>query len=207
MAKGTRTETLGRPNRIRFVMLDADLSDGNLSELTQAITNALRPSLPTRSIEPTTALPPMPPTVAQTVAEAEINDEGAGASGTGSVELEGAARSTPRKLPLPEYLDDLDMSGDGTSFKDFVVTHPAKTDARRYLVAAYWLKHHAKHEAVTADLIFTCYRTAGWPTKLRDWDVNFRAHVKTDKMRRIKAGEYKITPIGEDAVRTATEAE
>jgi hypothetical protein len=31
-------------NRIRFIMLDADISDGNLSELTQAITSALSPS-------------------------------------------------------------------------------------------------------------------------------------------------------------------
>ena len=31
-------------NKIRFVMLEADLSDGNLAELTQAITNALKPA-------------------------------------------------------------------------------------------------------------------------------------------------------------------
>ena len=207
MAKGTRIETGGRPNRIRFVMLDADLSDGNLSELTHAITNALRPNMPARSIELSPAILPMPPSAVPAPTDVEVINETDADSDTGAAEHEGGTRSTPRKLPLPDYLDDLDMSGDGTSFKDFVTNHPAKTDARRYLVAAYWLKHHAKREAVTADLVFTCYRTAGWPTKLRDWDVNFRAHVKTDKMRRIKAGEYRITPIGEDAVRAATEAE
>jgi hypothetical protein len=35
-------------NKIRFVMLEADLTDGNLVELTQAITNALKPATPIR---------------------------------------------------------------------------------------------------------------------------------------------------------------
>ena len=35
-----------RSNRIRFIMLDADLGDGNLTELTGAITQALRPIHP-----------------------------------------------------------------------------------------------------------------------------------------------------------------
>ena len=37
-------------NKIRFVMLEADLSDGNLGELTQAITNALKPTSSVRYI-------------------------------------------------------------------------------------------------------------------------------------------------------------
>ncbi len=34
-----------RSNKIRFVLVEADISDGNLSELTQAITSALKPTV------------------------------------------------------------------------------------------------------------------------------------------------------------------
>lgn len=196
MAK-TKTDGGHRPNRIRFVMLDADLSDGNLSELTQAITNALRPATASRVVEHRAALAPVAPRPAEGTAEA---DDDEGDEGIPEAQANVSPR-TPRKLPLPKYLDDLEMNGNGTSFKDFITQTPAKKHLRRYLVASYWLKEHGGHEVVNADMVFTCYRTAGWPTNVRDWDANFRAHVRTDKMRRIKAGEYKITPVGEDSVR------
>ncbi len=43
MPPKNKGESTTRPNRIRFIMLDADISDGNLTELTHAITSALRP--------------------------------------------------------------------------------------------------------------------------------------------------------------------
>ena len=57
MPPKNKGESTTRPNRIRFIMLDADISDGNLSELTAAITNALKPSGQYRQLP----APPPPP--------------------------------------------------------------------------------------------------------------------------------------------------
>jgi hypothetical protein len=43
MAKATKT---GGPSRIRFVMVEAELGDGDIGQITQAISNALRGPAP-----------------------------------------------------------------------------------------------------------------------------------------------------------------
>ena len=45
MAPKKPSASVPRSNKIRFVLVEADLSDGNLSELTQAITTALKPTI------------------------------------------------------------------------------------------------------------------------------------------------------------------
>jgi hypothetical protein len=50
MAPKKPSESAPRSNKIRFVLVEADISDGNLSELTQAITSALRPTTQRTSI-------------------------------------------------------------------------------------------------------------------------------------------------------------
>jgi hypothetical protein len=39
------------PSRIRFIMVDAELGDGDVSQITQAITNALRPPVTNMSMK------------------------------------------------------------------------------------------------------------------------------------------------------------
>jgi hypothetical protein len=194
-----------RPNRIRFVVLEADIRDGNLSELTQAITSALRPSsagvrqIPARAAIPAILPPEEAPTtleesddVVETVAE-EPSDE---------------SPKTPKtkyKPPLPTYLANLDLKGGGggPSFKDYAEESNPASHARRYLVAALWLKEYGNSPTITVDKLYTCYKTAGWPLSITDWDVNFRNQVKTDKFRRVSPGEYAITPLGEDELRSS----
>src|ERR1019366_3026821 len=112
-----------RPNRVRFVLLEADLSDANFSELTHAITQALKPQSPTapKFLPPTPRISPaLTGSVddAAEVLEADADRE----DGEAEVEVD----STPKpprpksKLPLPKYLHDLDMNGSGKSFKDYV---------------------------------------------------------------------------------------
>ena len=182
-------------------MLDADISDGNLSELTQAITSALKPSsapvrqLPSRT--PIPALAPAAPDASTTTAEEteEVID-----APTGEVSDDEAATRTSKpkyKPPLPNYLPTLDMKGNGKPFKEFATEKAPTKHAKRYLVAAYWLKEHGNSPTITVDKLYTCYKTAGWPLNITDWDVNFRNQVKTDRFRRVSPGEYAITPLGE----------
>jgi hypothetical protein len=198
MSPTKKDVTGNRPNRIRFIMLDADISDGNLSELTQAITSALKPTsgqmrqLPPRS----SAAPELTDSVPSDSEQigTDIVDEVAEATTNNGGEPK-AARPKP-KLPLPAYLHDLKLDG----FKEYADTSAPKKHLKRYLLSALWLKEHGNSPTITTDKVYTCYKTASWPIGINDWDAIFRDAVKRNLMRRVSTGEYAITPIGEDAL-------
>lgn len=211
MAK-TKVESGGaRSNRFRMIVIDSDLSDDAIGNLTQAITHALRPAgtaaAPTRALtrgsatsqqqlaEPNNETEVAEPDDIDAEEEAAIGDNGSPAAPARS------GTSTPKKLPIPDYLHDLDMTGNGVLFKDYVAKQVPTTHQKRYLVAAAWLKNHGGQDRVNQDRVFTCYRTAGWPMSIKDWDVNFRNHVRADRMRRVAPGEYIITPLGEEEMK------
>jgi hypothetical protein len=206
----SKADVGARSNRIRFIMFDADLSDGNVSELSRAISQALQPSVTPssmRRIAPPATIPPAAngngsddTHVASFSSDVEVDDAADGESEHVSEQPATATttKGQPRRLPLPEYLHDLDTKGSGSvSLKDFAAQHPTKKHAKRFLISAMWLKEHGKQESVNANKIYTCYKTLNWPTAINDWDVNLRNHVRANRMRRISPGEYTITPLGE----------
>lgn len=195
-------------NRIRFILLDADLSDGNLSELTEAITNAIKPASSTFRQLP--QMPPRPPaqpalngnsdeSVADTAHDGDASE--ASASESDAEETPKVPKARP-KLPLPAYLADLDVKGNGTPFKEFAEKNDPQKQVKRYLLAAKWLRDHGNSPTINADKVYTLFRTAGWPVGIKDWDANFRAAVGRDYMQRKGQGEYILTPVGEDALQT-----
>lgn len=198
MAKGKVTDTGGRSNKVRVVMMDAELSDQAVTDLSNVLLNAFKP-LQVRIIDRKA--------MAAGNGTANGHQQELGLVEEPSEETEEEEQtedstqvvspSKPRKLPLPAYLHDLDTTGDGTSLKDFVEAHQSKKHLRRYLAASYWLKHHGKHESVNADKMYSVYRNVGWQPNINDWDSNFRSLVKANKLRRVSPGEYTITPIGE----------
>ncbi|MGH9505511.1 MAG: hypothetical protein ACRD13_01180 [Terriglobales bacterium] len=101
------------------------------------------------------------------------------------------------KPPLPKYLPDLDTKGTGVPFKEFAAEKAPRKHTTRYLVAAMWLKEHGNSPTVDVDKVYTCYKTAGWPLSITDWDSNFRSQVRRDRFRRAEGGGYSITPLGE----------
>lgn len=198
----TKKEPSSRPNRIRFLMLDADVSDGNLSELTQAITSALKPSnAQIRQIPSRTPIPALPTAPQENGAGLEEEpEEVLEPAAADDVDGDGASPKATKpkyKPPLPNYLPDLDTKGTGKTFKEYTAEKAPAKHAKRYLVAAYWLKEYGNSPTITVDKLYTCYKTAGWPLNITDWDVNFRNQVKTDRFRRVSPGEYAITPLGE----------
>jgi hypothetical protein len=201
-----KSDSGNRPNRVRFVLLEADLSDGNFIELTHAITQALKP-------QGGTAQKLLPPTQRVIPATSSSADDPAGTLDLDPEDeadvAEPEADSSPKaprsraKLPLPKYLHDLDLNGSGNSFKDFVASSSPKSHLKRYLASAYWLKEHGGSPTINADKVYTCYKTASWPLGISDWDANFRNLVKSDQLRRVSPGEYEITPLGEDKLQSA----
>lgn len=201
-----KSDPVMRPNRVRFVLLEADLSDNNLSELTQAITQALKPAPAPAS----RYLPPVtrtPPTLNGNGADAEEMEEAVEGEEM-QVEDQSAEAPPPKtvrqprkqKYAVPEFKPDVDITGTSTSFKDFAAQQAPKSNSRRYLVAAIWMRDHGKKPSVNADVMYTCYRTASWPLVESDWDQAFRSLVQNDWMRRVSPGEYAITHVGEAAL-------
>jgi hypothetical protein len=197
-------DTSDRPNRIRFIMLDADISDGNLSEITQAITSALKPvSGPVRQLplhtSPRNVLPGVQSETngGTATSDAQVRESETVDPGNGE-EQPTSESKTKYSPPQPAYLPTLDLKGGGsTSFKEYAEAKKPTTHAKRYLVAALWLKEHGNSPTINADKVYTCYKTAGWPLRITDWDVNFRSQVKASKMQRVSPKEYAITPLGE----------
>ena len=189
-------------SRIRFIMVDAELPEGGITEITQAITAALRPvagiAPPTRTVAQVTHVKPAngngrgEPDAAVTHEEpldAEVEPvEGVAAPR--------ARRSTPR---APKVLQ-LDLSGP-PAFEDFAKQKNPDSDQMRYLVIAYWFKHYGKIAAITIHHVYTCYRHMKWPTKIAD----FGSGLRTLKFRQLLEaaagrGEYAINQLGEAAV-------
>jgi len=191
-------------------MLDADISDGNLSELTQAITSALKPtSLHVRHLPPRLAAPHALDPIAEPAAaveepEPEELDESEAiepANGNGS-ELKPAR---VKKFKPPDYLPELLAGEKGTAFKEFAKEKAPGTKAKKYLTATYWLKERGDSPTVNADKIYTCFKTAGWSTGFNDWNQTFHNLVHSEHLRKAGNGEFAINPLGEDAVTQSTE--
>lgn len=138
-------------------------------------------------------------TDAEEIHEAEFTDADDAAP-------EAPASKTGNKRPsskprMPSYLHEMDVTGNSVTFKEFATQKHPQKDTQRHLVAAFWLKEHGNSPTINIDKVYSCYRTAGWPTSQPDWDMNFRSQMKNDRFRRVTQGEYAITPIGEDVVR------
>jgi hypothetical protein len=201
MPPKNKGESTTRPNHIRFVMLDADISDGNLTELAQAITNALRPQSSHRvpASAPIGQLPAPNGQARTTVAGPQVEE----AEFTETTEPE--APITPHKPktqyspPQPKYLPDLDPQNE---FKEYAAKHQQAKHTKRYLLVALWLRDVKQKPTVNIDQMYSCYKTAGWPTNIKDWDSNFRSLVKQEWLRRESTGEYAINPLGESALQS-----
>jgi len=182
-------------SRIRFVMLEADLGGGDLTEVTQAISSALRQAQPGQRF-------------ISAPARAEANDGGIGAEATDELDLtegeqvrevDATPRSAkPRRVVIPKVLE-VDLKSGDKPFEEFAAKKAPSSDLSRHLVVAYWFKKYRSTDSVTADHAFTCYKKAGWPTNLADFAQPFRDLSRASKGT-MKAGSFTINQIGEDAV-------
>ena len=162
----------GGNSRIRFIMIDADLSEGDLSEVTQAIQNALRPlqTPNTRLIQAPTA-PRASASENGPEEEADFEDVG---EETAPAAKPRASRSTKTRVAkTPSVLDDIDISTD-PSLKDFVAQFDLSTTQDKYLVIALWFRDARSTPSVTADHIYTCFRLLSWSTATNDFSKPLR---------------------------------
>lgn len=174
-------------------MVEAELGDGDIGQITHAIQNALRgPGATGQRI----AVPVMtksttrePETVDDVVVEDEQEQE----------QVEAASlpvrQRRPRKpAPTPKVIE-IDLTAE-PSLASFAAKYDPKSHHHRYLVIAAWLHQHRQLEVITVDHVYTCYRSLGWPSSIADFSQPLRTFKFKQFFTSPEKGKYAINHLG-----------
>jgi len=205
-------EPAKKSNKFRLVVFEGDMSDGSVSEIAQALSVALRPTAPSLVRQLPNGKPAAQLIAPEAEAEPELEEESEALEAeveepdaNAAADDSKPARTTRQKtFKNPEFVE-LDWNGTGTppvSLKEFAYGKAPKSRNRKYLVAAYWLKEHAGRPNVNIDMMYSCFKTAGWSVGFKDWRAPFDNLTRSDHMRKVGTGEFTITTFGEGALQT-----
>lgn len=180
----------GGTSRIRFVMFDAEVPEGEIGQLTQAMQKALLGTTPItvqRVVAPAALKAPETNgngSEPEVEAEADFEEP--------SMEAAPARAKTPRKpAPKPNVIDI-----DVTSEPALSTLVDPKSNHKRYLMIAAWLHDHRNTPAVTADHIWTCFRHLKWPTDILDFAQPLRELKHKQYFTTPERGKYAINQLG-----------
>ncbi|MBI4269037.1 MAG: hypothetical protein HY615_01780 [Candidatus Rokubacteria bacterium] len=202
MAKGTPKN--GGNSKIRFIMLEADLADGDLTQITQAITTAVRQGQPVARQPAAIAARASAQAAEQGTLEFHEVDDGAAADVEGNGEEPTASKPRgPRRLPTPKVLADVDLNTGDPPFEKFANEKGPKAALSRYLVVAYWFKTHRHVDAVTIHHVYTCYKRMSWGTDIKDFAQPLRDNARQGRGD-MKKGAFAINHVGEAVVEKMT---
>ncbi|MCV3243012.1 winged helix-turn-helix domain-containing protein [Mesorhizobium sp. ZC-5] len=184
--------------KVRFIMLEADIPDGDLSQITAAIQNALKPT----TIVQQRLNGSSPATVMLAGGNGQMSENAEVIDLEEQEEVPSPPKTSrparPRKPTTPEVLD-LDFSSD-LSLVNFAEQHPAETEPEKNLVIAAWFKEHRDTPAVTTAHIYTGYRVIGWSVGFEDFGWPLRYLKKEKLMSSSSRGSYEINHLGLDKV-------
>ncbi|WOH61787.1 hypothetical protein [Bradyrhizobium sp. BWC-3-1] len=199
MAKNSSVRT-GGPARVRLVVLDAEIPDGDLASFNQVLQNALRgpgTTIVQQRVNGVAAktLTHQPATEIEGQAEEVVDD------------LEEEVDSSPqpakprakRAQPKSPNVVPLDMHAP-TSLTTFAQGKDSKTQVSKYMIAAAWLKECRGIDAVNADYMFTCFKSMGWSTNIPDFTQPLRVLKAKNKYFDKSDKGYAINHIGLDFV-------
>lgn len=203
MARGSNSRGGGGntgPSRVRFVVVEAEInSDHDLTNITQAIQNALRPA-------PSAALPrtaqqvrlSAPPSLDEEILPPERDDEDQGGGTLEEQPLNNAASReprAPRKFRTPQVLTDVDLISP-VSFADYAKERNPASDRKKYLTVAAWFKEHRGVDAINADHAYTCFRAIKWNTQIEDFQAPLRALKRDQFVNGAGRGLFAINHLG-----------
>jgi hypothetical protein len=183
-------------SRVRIFFVEGDFAPGDLRELTETLSSAIRPT----RIAPRTAPHQLAaPAEGHLQVEENLPDlEPADLSSNGGEEAPARAQrgqGKKRAYRKPQVVAMKMVGDDGTAFESFANEHHPDDHLSRYLVAAAWLQEHAKVDPVTVDHIYTCYKALDWAFDVTDPGSAFRK-LKRDGLGTLKAGDFSINHIG-----------
>jgi len=193
MAKNTLKH--GGPARLRLVVLDAEIPDGDLGSLTNALQNALR--MPNAAVQRVTAVNGTKGLTHLSSQEDEATDPG-DENEMAMEEVEGPRQPrqrTPRKAPPAPKVLDFDIDSE-PSLKSYATNLNPKSDHKRFLVIAAWFHLHRKTDAISVDHVYTCFRHLGWSTNIADFAQPLRALKHKQYFTSPETGKYAINHLG-----------
>jgi hypothetical protein len=204
--KTSVAEPAKKSNKFRLVVFEGDMSDGSVSEIAHALSAALRPTTSPVVRQLLNGKAAAQLTAPENEGEEQLEEEEGviddepteEAQELETADPKAPKASRPRKPKPPEYLPDLIT--DINAFKEFAKEKNPTSKNQQYLVAAYWLKKYGNTVTVTADMVYTCYKTAPWPAGFNDWSQTFHNLVHAELMRKVGKGEFAINPTGEHQV-------
>lgn len=205
-------EPAKKSNKFRLVVFEGDMSDGSVSEIAHALSAALRPTTTPVVRQLQNGKPAAQLTAPEQETEERIEEDDEIIDVEPTEEAEEAPPVTPKAPRVsrpkvfknPEFAE-LEWNGTGTppvSLKDFANEKAPKSRNRKYLVATYWLKEHAGRPNVNIDMMYSCFKTAGWSVGFKDWRAPFDNLTYSDHMRKVGTGEFTITTLGEGVLQT-----
>lgn len=190
----------GGTTKVRFLMLEAEGAESDLTQIFSAIQSAVKPSATViqQRLVPGPAGQPIIDDAPNSVDEACEELEADVISAPSSPKP--AKPRIARKPTTPDVLD-FDFDSD-TSLKEFADRCTVvDSDVERYLVIAAWFKEGRDIAAVTTSHIYTSYRKLGWPSAIEDFGAVLR-YLKSQKLMGSGGrGEYIINHLGLDRVR------
>jgi hypothetical protein len=199
MAKGSTSKS-GGTSKVKIFYMEADLQEGEITQVTQMIQNALggRPAVQ-RLNGP--AAPRSLPALVNDVAHTELDST---AEVVDEVEVEDVAAvpakvKAPRKT-RPPNLDNAVKPGEEPTFAAYTSSMNLKSNAKRILAVAGWLYEQRDAMSITGDRAYTCFRFVDWKTAEVDFDQPLR-QFKSDKLleqstEQKGSGEYSINDLG-----------
>lgn len=184
----------GGTTKVRFLMLEAEGAESDLTQIFSAIQSAVKPN--TTIIQQRLVSGNGEHALLADVSAEEGTDELIEVDEASVAPVSKRAKpKTARKPTTPDVLDfDFDTS---VSLADFAMRHSGvDSDVDRYLVIAAWFKEHRDTSAVTTSHIYTGYRTLEWPSGIEDFGAVLR-YLKSQKLMASGArGEYSINHLG-----------
>lgn len=183
------------PSRVRLIMFDAEIADGDVGPITQAIQNAMRGAvsmniqkLPSPSKRQDTNDLPEPDSEFEQ--DEPVVDE---TSEPRQPRVRRAVSRAPKVVPIE--------MNEGVSLASFAQGKDSKSQHKKFLIAATWLKEHRGIDAVTDGHIYTCFKSMGWSTNIPDFSQPLRdLKAKQQYFEKSDRG-YEINHLGLDYVK------
>jgi hypothetical protein len=199
MAKNSTVKT-GSPSRIRLVMFEAELAEGEVGQVLQTIQSALRPAATSTiqriapPLSPTKPIAPEPQQAREDDVRIEEVEQEAEIPETAPARARG-----PRKPAPTLKVITIDTHSE-VSLASFAEKANPKSHSHRYLVIAAWFNKHRGINAITVDHIYTCYRVLEWPTDVPDFAQPLRSLKHKQLFVSPETGKYEINHLGLSSV-------
>jgi hypothetical protein len=211
MAKQKSANEQSGKVKIRVIEFEVEGNDTTLQESLKGITAALNRGLAAASSPPRLRYVQSPAPLAEDGSDGidEEHNESDDMEDTVVSPHSSKKPTSPRKPRSMKLLTEINFNDATPTLKEFAGIRLPKTDMQRYLVIAYWFKHHNSMPDISPDHFFTAYRHLQWtvPTGPASPIRDLRHKRRTQLSSGASHGTSTINHVGEEIVLAMGKAE